>query len=162
VEIIGRGWHIDHNWTGHSLTIDGALEGMHGTGELPIVAGITAHDTKDGPILIGIGVAAHDDRPTQEESLLNPNAISHFCDIDERPEHRDGRQSLLTECGEVKIHVENGRLPYSFTRMPTTRELQLLPINWIVPKCNTVLQETMNRARRNELIGITAPDQTSM
>jgi hypothetical protein len=135
---------------------------MHGTGELPIVAGITAHDTKDGPILIGIGVAAHDDRPTQEESLLNPNAISHFCDIDERPEHRDGRQSLLTECGEVKIHVENGRLPYSFTRMPTTRELQLLPINWIVPKCNTVLQETMNRARRNELIGITAPDQTSM
>ena len=161
MEIIGQGWHIDHCWTGHSLTIDGPLEGMDGKEELPIVAGITAHDTKDGPILIGIGVTAYDSRPKQEESLLNPNAISHFCDIDERPTHRDGRQSLITDCGDVKIHVENGRLPYSFTRMPTQRELQLLPINWIVPKCETVLKETLIRARRNGLTGIKSPDHST-
>jgi len=157
VEIIGKGWHIDHYWTGHTLTIDGPLEGMDGQAVLPIVAGVTAHDTKDGPILIGIGVTAYDSRATQEESLLNPNAISKFCDIDERPEHRDGRQSLLTECGEVKIHVENGRLPYSCTRMPTERELQFLPINWIVPKCNTVLEETLTRARRSGAIEVNTP-----
>jgi len=115
MEIIGQGWHIDHRWTGHSMTIDGPLDGMGGKEELPIVAGITAHDMKDGPILTRIGVTAYDSRPKQEESLLNPNAISHFCDIYERPTHRDGRQSLIMDCGEVKIHVENGRLPYSFT-----------------------------------------------
>ena len=161
MEIIGQGWHIDHSWTGHSMTIDGPLDGMDGKEELPIVAGITAHDTKDGPILIGIGVTAYDSRPKQEESLLNPNAISHFCDIDERPTHRDGHQSLITDCGEVKIHVENSRLPYSFTRMPTQRELQLLPINWIVPKCQTVLKETLVRACRNGLTGIKSPDHST-
>jgi len=161
VEIVGLGWHINHRWAGHSMTIDGPLEGMDGKEELPIVAAVTAHDTKDGPILIGIGVTAYDSRPKQEESLLNPNAISHFCDIDERPMHRDGRQSLITDCGDVKIHVENGRLPYSFTRMPTQRELQLLPINWIVPKCETVLKETLIRARRNGLSGINSPDHST-
>jgi len=53
------------------MTIDGPLEGMDGKEELPIAAGIAAHDTKDGPILIGIGVTAYDSRPKQEESLLH-------------------------------------------------------------------------------------------
>jgi len=143
------------------VTVDGPLDGMDGKEELPVVANIMAHDTKDGPILIGIGVAAYDSRPKQEESLLNPNAISYFCDIDERPENRDGCQSLITDCGKVKIHVENGRLPYSFTRMPTQRKLQLLPINWIVPKCKTVLKETLIRARRNGLIGMASPHHST-
>jgi len=64
------------------MTIDGPSDSMDGKEELPIVAGITAHDTKDGPILIGIGVTAYDSLPKQEDLLLNPNAISHFCDID--------------------------------------------------------------------------------
>ena len=161
MEIIGKGWHIDHYWTGHAMTIDGPLAGMDGDGALPIVAGITAHDTKEGPILIGIGVTAYDARPHQAESLINPNAVSHFCDIDERPTNRDGRQSLSTDCGDVKILIENGRLPYSLTRMPTPRELQLLPVTWIVPKCKSVLNDTMVRARRNGIVGIQTPDHSA-
>ena len=72
MEIIGQGWHIDHHWTGHSLTIDRPLEGMDGKEELPIVAGITAHDTKDGPILIGIGMTAYDSRPNRRSRCLIP------------------------------------------------------------------------------------------
>jgi len=143
------------------MTIDGPLDSMNGKEELPIMAGITAHNTKDGPILIGIGVTAYDSRPKQEESLLNPNAISHFCDIDERPTHRDGRQSPIMDCGKVKIHLENDRLPYICTQMPTQRELQLLPINWIVPKCETALKETLIQARCNGLIGIKSPDHST-
>jgi len=54
---------------------------------------------------------------------LEPSAIAldcmpaffHFCDIDERSTHRDGCQSLIIDCGTVKIHVEHDKLPYSFT-----------------------------------------------
>jgi len=65
------GTHTDHRWTGHTMTVDGPLGGMDGKEELPIAAGITAHDMKDGPILIGTGVTAHGSRPKQEESLLS-------------------------------------------------------------------------------------------
>ena len=160
IEVLGDGWHIDHHWNGHSLSIDGPLEGMDSRKELPLVAGITAHDTKDGPILIGVGVGAYDDSESQVEPLLNPNAISRFCDIDERPTHRNGRQSLVTDCGVVEIQIENGRLPYTITRMPTQRELQMLPINWIVPKCKKVLAETLIRARRSGIIGTQATDSS--
>jgi len=148
MEIVGQGWHTDHRWTGHSMTIDGPLDSMGGKEELPIVAGITAHDTKDGPILIGIGATARCSIPTQ-----SPISVTSTKDP-----HRDGRQSLITDCGKVKIYVENGRLPHSFTQMPTQRELQLLPVNWIVPKCETVLKETLIQTRRNGLTGIKSPD----
>ena len=53
---------------------------------LPMVAAVTATDTPSGTHLLGIGVGAYDERPEQDESLLNPNVICY--NIDERSKQR--------------------------------------------------------------------------
>ena len=96
-----------------------------------MVAAVTDIDTPTGTNLLGLGVSAYDDSPEQDESLANPNVF--VCDIGERSKHRVGRQSLLTDSGEIPINIEEGRLPYTYILEPTTEELETKEIVWEVP-----------------------------
>ena len=69
-----------------------------------MVANVTAIDTHMGTNLLVLGVIAYDDSPDQDESLANPNVC--VCNIDDRYKHRGGRQSLLTDYGEISIDIE--------------------------------------------------------
>ena len=142
-EVIGEGWHIHRRWKGRTVSLDGALNGMDSSENLPLVAGVTACDTQNGTKLIGIGVAAYDSTPGQVESLVNPNAITG--DIDERSKTRGGRQSLLAGDSEVPIKLEANRLPFTHNRMPTEQELQSISITWIVPCNQNILQTASTR-----------------
>ena len=142
-EVIGEGWHIHRRWKGRTVSLDGALNGMDSSENLPLVAGVTACDTQNGTKLIGIGVAAYDSTPGQVESLVNPNAITG--DIDERSKTRGGRQSLLAGDSEVPIKLEANRLPFTYNRMPTEQELQSISITWIVPCNQNILQTASTR-----------------
>ena len=65
----GDGWYISFVST-QTETLSGALEGM-GTFTLPKVDAITAVENSKGEvILLGVGNATHDSRPTQHESLF--------------------------------------------------------------------------------------------
>ena len=87
-----------------------------------MVVAVTYIETQTGNKLLGIRVSDYDDSPEQDESLDNPNVF--VCDIDERSKQRGGRQSLLTNSGEIPIDIEDGRLPYTYIREPTTEELK--------------------------------------
>ena len=76
-----------------------------------MVAAVTSIDTPAGTKLLGLGVSAYHDSPEQDEYSANPNVF--ICDIDERSKQRGGRQSLLTNYGEIPIILEEGRLPYT-------------------------------------------------
>ena len=52
--------------------MDGALVSMKTIHHLSMVAAVTATDTPSGTHLLVIGVAAIDERPEQDESLVNP------------------------------------------------------------------------------------------
>ena len=66
-----------------------------------MVAAVTAIDIPTGTKLLSLGVSAYNDSPEQDEYLANPNVF--VCDINERSKQRDGRQSLLTDSGEIPI-----------------------------------------------------------
>ena len=68
-----------------------------------MVAAVTAIDTPTGTKLLGLGVSAYNDSPEQDEYLANPNVF--ICDIDDRYKQRSGRQSLLTDSGEIPINI---------------------------------------------------------
>ena len=76
-----------------------------------MVTDVTAIDTPTGTKLLGLRVSAYDDSPEQDESLANPNVF--VCDIDESYKQRGGRQSLLTDSGEIPIDLEEERIPYT-------------------------------------------------
>ena len=86
------------------MSLDGALVGMKTIHHLPMVAAVTATNTPSGTHLLGIGVAAFDERPEQDESLVNPNVVSYV--IDERCKERGGSETLLLEPGIVPIILE--------------------------------------------------------
>ena len=104
---------------------------MESTKNMPMVATMRAIDTPTGTRLLGLGVSAYNNSPEQDESLANPNVFVY--DIDERSKQRGGRQSLLTDSGEIPIDIEEGRLPYTYIREPTTEELETKEIVWEVP-----------------------------
>ena len=87
-----------------------------------MVAAVTDIDTPTGTKLLGLGVSAYDDSPEQDESLANPNVF--ICDINECSKQRGGRQSLLTDSGDIPIDLDEGRLPYTYIREPTTEDLE--------------------------------------
>ena len=63
------------------------------------------------------------------------------CNINDCSKHHGGRQSLLTDSGDIPINIEEERLPYTYIREPTTEEIQTLPIVWVVPfQLNTLEQ----------------------
>jgi hypothetical protein len=96
-------------------------------------------------VLIGIGVAAIDENQKQCETLLNPNYLGQFVDLDEKPTSRGGRQSLLLpdRKGEIRITMEEGRLPFFTIRQPTPLEMEMMKPIWLVP-----LEETTHGARK--------------
>ena len=93
---------------------------MKFTNNMPMVASVTSIYTPTGTKLLGIGVSDYDDSPEQDESLANINVF--VCDIDERSKQLGGTQSLLTDSGEIPIDLEDGRIPYTNIREPTTEE----------------------------------------
>ena len=66
IDVIGWvGWFILNVVDGMMANLGGALAGI-GDRRLPIVSAVTAYDHEtEGPILIGHGQAAWDDRPEQ-------------------------------------------------------------------------------------------------
>ena len=77
---------------------------MESTKNLSMVTTVTAIDTPPGTKLLGLGLSAYDDSPDQDESLADPNVF--VCNINERSKHRGGRQSLLTDSGEIPIYLQ--------------------------------------------------------
>ena len=104
---------------------------MESTNNLPMVAAVTDIDTPTGTNLLGLGVNAYNDCPEQDESLANPNVF--FCDIYESSKQCGGRQSLLTDSGDITIDLQEGRLPYTYIREPTTEQFKTKEIVWAVP-----------------------------
>ena len=129
------------------MSVGGPLN-AHQAETLQIVSAVTAYDTVNGPILIGLGVGGYSGDPAQDETLLNPNVISLDYKVDERPRFRGGSQRLITPGGIIRIRIENGRLPHFHSRLPTQRELQELHIYWIVPKTEDALEQGIRQARR--------------
>ena len=119
-----------------------------------MVAAVTAIDTPTGINLLGIWVSDYDDSPEQVKSLANPNVF--VCDIDECSKQRGGRQSLLTNSGEIPIDLEEGRLPYTYIRKPTTEDIKTKEIVWAVPfQPNSLDQATTRiKAARNMKIHV--------
>ena len=65
VALDGRFWNVLIAET----QLDGALAGMLG-GNLPVVTGVTAYNHSElGPVLLGVGAAAWDDRAEQTEVI---------------------------------------------------------------------------------------------
>ena len=95
---------------------------MEFTKNLPMFAAVTSIDTPTGTKILGLGVSGYDDTPDQAEYLANPNFFD--CNIDERSKHRGDRQSFLTDYGEIPINLEEDRLPYTYIREPTIKEIQ--------------------------------------
>ena len=87
-----------------------------------MVSAVTSIDTPTGTKLLGLGVSDYYDSLEQDESLANPYMF--VCDIDERSKQRGGRQSLLTNSGDIPIDLDEGRMPYTYIRKPTTEELE--------------------------------------
>ena len=114
-----------------------------------MVAAVTAIDIPTGTKLLGLGVTAYDDSPEQDESLANTNVF--VCDIDELSKQRGGIQSLLTDYGEIPIDLEEGRLPYTYIRKPTTEEIETKEIFRAVPFYPNSLEQatTIIKAARN-------------
>ena len=118
---------------------------MKSTNNMPMVASVTSIDTPTGTKILGIGVSDYDDSPDHDEYLATPNVF--VCDIDERSKQLGGRQSLLTDSGEIPIDLEDGRLPYTYIREPTTEELETKEIVWAVPFQPNSLEQATNRIK---------------
>ena len=88
-------------WKYITLGID--LTGMESTKNLPMVAAVTAIDIPTGTKLLVLGVSAYNDSPEQDEYLANPNVF--VCVINDRYKQHSGRQSLLTDSGEIPIDL---------------------------------------------------------
>ena len=118
--------------------LGGALSGM-GERRLPIFSVVTAYDHEmEGPILIGHGQVAWDDRPKQTECLINSHSLRHNDVTVDDVTMRDGGNQKLTIIGtEVKLDfVDEKTLSFNI-RKPTKDELQYLKIHWLFPKkCN--------------------------
>ena len=78
---------------------------------MPMVAAVTAIDTPTGTNVLVLGGSSYDDSLDKDESLANPNVF--VCDIVECSKYLSGRQSLLTNSGEIPIDLGEERLPYN-------------------------------------------------
>ena len=136
----GDGWFILHV-SGHSTPVHGAIEGM-GSITLPKVDAITAvRDSNGETILLGVGNATFDRRPTQHESLWNSHHLREGGSIVyDVAESHGGRQ-----CMEVRMHDGSWKtIPLEFDGnimkvnlfTPTEEELTDLRVVWITPAIN--------------------------
>ena len=63
------------------------------------------HSTK-GPILLGVAATPFEENEAHQESVLNPNYLSKYIDLDERSKSRGGRQSPLVDGIEIPILMD--------------------------------------------------------
>ena len=127
----------------------GALAGM-GEQRLPIVSAVTGYDHEtEGPILIGHGQVAWDDRPEQTECLINSHSLrQNTVTVDDVTMRYSGKQKITISGTEVKLDfVDEKTLSFNI-RKPTKNELQSLKIHWLCPKQRNPFEEN-NRTPRN-------------
>jgi hypothetical protein len=130
--------------------LDGAFGGMSG-GELPVVVGVTAYDHKElGPVLLGVGAAAWDERAEQTESLLNLHELRKHNVIVEDKSLRDGGLQMLEVDGiKIDLVFEDERLLYIPICRPTEEEMNELSIHWLIPRSPDSTSKLL--ARRNKM-----------
>ena len=103
--VAGDGWYISFVST-QTETLPGALEGM-GTFTLPKVDAITVVENSESEvILLGVGNATHDSRPTQLEFLLTSHHIrSNGVDAQDIAATHDGLHKLEIKLGDVAHRI---------------------------------------------------------
>ena len=136
IDVIGGvGWFILNVVDGTTANIGGSLAGM-GERRLTIVSAVIAYDHEtEGPILIGHGQVAWDDRPKQKECLINSHSFRHNDVTVDDVTMRDGEKQKITISGtEVKLDfVDEKTLSFNIIK-PTKNELQSLKIHWLFLK----------------------------
>ena len=136
VDVVCRlSWHVLHVHDNIQTQLQGPLPGM-GTRELPMVQAVTAYDAADGrTILIGTGMAAYDDSPSQTESLFNSHDMrKHGVIVHDIAERDGGLQRIEIDGIHIGLDfVEEKTLSFD-TRKPTKKELDELEIHWLCPR----------------------------
>jgi hypothetical protein len=136
--------------------LDSALAGMSGDC-LPVVTAVTAFDHKElGPVLLGVGAAAWDDRVEQTESLFNSHELwKHNIVVNDKA-IRDGvLQSLEVDGITIDLKFEDERILYIPLREPTEEEMKDLVIHWLIPREPSSTSKLL--ARRNKMAIATEP-----
>ena len=149
-EVIGGvGWRVVERFN-RDTSMSGAFAGSHGA-SYPVVSAVTIFDSSTGPILIGIGAAAWDDRAEQNESLLNSHEMRKYgIDVDDKSERDGGTQQLTIGSHRIPLVFENERTLHFRIREPTEDEMNNLEIQWLIPKCQTATSSLLRR--RNKVV----------
>ena len=145
----GVGWMVVEQLN-RDTQLDGAFAGMSG-GNLPVVVGVTAVDHPQlGPVLLGVGAAAWDERAEQTESLLNSHELRKHNVVVEDKSIRDGGLQLLEVDGiKIDLIFEDERILYIPIRRPTQQEYEDLEIHWLIPRTPDSTSKLL--ARRNKM-----------
>ena len=153
----GDGWHIVYV-SGQTTSLSGAIEGM-GSITLPKIDAITSVKDKDGnTILLGVGNATFDRRPSQYESLWNSHHLrEHGTIVDDVAKSHGGQQCLKVKEPDGNIRL----IPLEFDGdimkvdlfTPTEEELATLRVTWITPTINGNIH-TPQSIRRNRVAAV--------
>jgi hypothetical protein len=155
-ELIGGvGWKVLERLN-HETQLDGALMGMSGDC-LPVVTAVTAFDHKElGPVLLGVGAAAWDDRVEQTESLFNLHELrKHNIVVNDKAIRDGGLQSLEVDGITINLKFEDERILYIPLRKPMEEEMKDLVIHWLIPREPSSTSKLL--ARRNKMAIATEP-----
>ena len=116
IDVIGGvGWCIINIVDRTKAKMGGALTGM-GERRIPIVSAVTAYDHKtEGPIFIGHGQVAWDNRPEQTECLINSHSLrNNDVTVDYVTTRDDGKQKIKINGTEVKLYfVDEKKLSFN-------------------------------------------------
>ena len=150
----GDGWHIVYV-SGQTTSLAGAIEGM-GSITLPNIDAITAVKDKDGnTILLGVGNATFDRRPSQYESLWNSHHLrEHGTVVEDIARTHGGGQCLKVKQPDGKICIIPLRFDGDIMKVdlftPTEEELATLRVTWIMPPIDGNIH-TPQSIRRNRV-----------
>ena len=149
-EVIGGvGWRVLERFN-RDASMSGAFAGSQGA-SYPVVSAATIFESENGPILLGIGAAAWDDRQEQHESLLNSHEMRKYgIDIDDKAKRDGGNQRIIIGPHEIPLVFEQQRTLHFQIRQPTENEMNNLEIHWLIPQCQTATSSLLRR--RNEVV----------
>ena len=149
-EVIGGvGWRVIERFN-RNTPMSGAFAGSQGA-SYPVVSAATIYEGNDGPILLGIGAAAWDSREEQYESLLNLHEMQKYgIEVNDKAERDGGTQQITVGPHEIPLVFEQERTLHFRIRQPTEEEINTLPIQWLIPKCQTATSSLLRR--RNEVV----------
>ena len=104
----------------------------------PLASGITAIDLPNGPLLIG----QHEVPLTPDSHIMllsETQARSFGLDIDSKPKQFGGHSSIILEDTVViPLRLEHALMTCPI-RMPTSTELDTLPVNWLTDDAHGTL-----------------------